>query len=465
MSEISQNSALGVNILREPAAASDAIAEFTARCRVPNLFLCREWLRAWWETYQKNKHLHILVFSKGRENVGIAPLYVNQNYSGIRAYRFLGDGKANYLDIICCEGFERHVANTLLDSLSGDGQPAILDFNDVRSDSIFFTHLETSLSERQIRCSKYPLYPCPFGRLGPNWHSIFGNSIQRSKYRSEFKRKIGKSEQVLSTIGKLEFKIVDNIATWTRVFPQLVEVHSHRFSGTTNRVLKGKGGDFIYRLGKNLLGRGMVVSLLTLDEEPISFIIGFIMGNAFVHYIPAFDPAFKKSSIGHLHLKYFSEWLIKEGVGIMDLSKGDHAYKQKWTTEVFWNYRYFIHLNPTAVSRVHYLLRKKQIEAILWGRERGYNSQIKKLVAAVECLFSPNGMQRQKTLRIRSQTEETSVFHETNFSYRELKKIPWAYRAPLVDYYLSHPRDDLRLYVDGAKIVLKNRTKNEFCML
>ena len=49
-------------------------------------------------------------------------------------------------------------------------------------------------------------------------------------------------------------------------------------------------------------GSNLSLSIIELDGVLVSFLIGFKMGQFFVDYAPAFDPALALFSLGQIHL-------------------------------------------------------------------------------------------------------------------------------------------------------------------
>ena len=51
-----------------------------------------EWLSVWWKWFGKNRELHLLSLTRGRELVGILPLYVSRTRFGGRKLSWIGVG-------------------------------------------------------------------------------------------------------------------------------------------------------------------------------------------------------------------------------------------------------------------------------------------------------------------------------------------------------------------------------------
>ena len=64
-----------------------------------------DWLRLWWDHYQANRELFILVAREGEQVVGIAPLMIEtssavKGLASRRTIGFLGQGASDYGDFI-----------------------------------------------------------------------------------------------------------------------------------------------------------------------------------------------------------------------------------------------------------------------------------------------------------------------------------------------------------------------------
>ena len=75
------------------------------------------------------------------------------------------------------------------------------------------------------------------------------------------------------------------------------------------------------------------MSELRLNDEPISWHIGFLYQNRFYWYLPVYKPEFSQYSPGKLHLYLCIEDALSKGANIFDLLRGDESYKTGWTKE------------------------------------------------------------------------------------------------------------------------------------
>lgn len=88
---------------------------------------------------------------------------------------------------------------------------------------------------------------------------------------------------------------------------------------------------------ENLLKEGLRVGLvhlseLRLDDQPISWHLGFLHRGVFYYYLPSFEASMERFSPGKIHLYYCMVDAIEKRAGFFDHLRGVEAYKAGWAT-------------------------------------------------------------------------------------------------------------------------------------
>jgi CelD/BcsL family acetyltransferase involved in cellulose biosynthesis len=94
---------------------------------------------------------------------------------------------------------------------------------------------------------------------------------------------------------------------------------------------------------KNLLTYGIPTgvthfSVLSLNNKPINWHLGFIVHGRFYYYMHTFDPGYSNYSPGKIHLFYLIKSCFRDKLKTFDFLRGDEAYKagiSRESTELF----------------------------------------------------------------------------------------------------------------------------------
>lgn len=170
---------------------------------------------------------------------------------------------------------------------------------------------------------------CPFIDIGEyddfrHYFDSLGKSL-----RKDIRRK----RRMLGASGVLDFHVYgkQELENALKVFPAFLDVHTRKWP----YAFKTPG--FHEKLLSNGLPAGLVhFSEIRVDNDPISWEIGFRDGRKAYSYMPAYREEYAGYSPGKLHLASLIEDCFKSGVKIFDFMRGSEEYKGEWTdSEIF----------------------------------------------------------------------------------------------------------------------------------
>jgi CelD/BcsL family acetyltransferase involved in cellulose biosynthesis len=153
----------------------------------------------------------------------------------------------------------------------------------------------------------------------------FSRSLSRS-FRGDIKRQ----KQRIETQGKLKLHVYGQNETEKALttLPLIVEEHNKKWP------LSYKAPGFYENLIRNCLQSGSLhMSEVLLDDQPISWHIGFIYKSRYYWYLPVYRSEYSQYSPGKLHLYMCIEEALRKNVIVFDLLKGDEDYKKQWTNK------------------------------------------------------------------------------------------------------------------------------------
>jgi CelD/BcsL family acetyltransferase involved in cellulose biosynthesis len=96
------------------------------------------------------------------------------------------------------------------------------------------------------------------------------------------------------------------------------------------------------------------IPVMTINNKPVAFCLGFIDHNKFYYYIPSFDTEFVNISPGNLLIEFIVENFTSLAINELDFMKGDESYKLKWSSTFRTNYRLLV-ANNSIKSKFIYL--------------------------------------------------------------------------------------------------------------
>ena len=258
-----------------------------------------------------------------------------------------------------------------------------------------------------------------------NFDEFFKNVYTSAKKRTELK----KFQRKVSELGDFKIVNVEDKAGYDanmNYLNQIYKVHSERFADVYATSFFGseKMRPYYSELIKSLMyGEKAHISLLILDEVVIAFIFCLTNGKVLIDWIPAFDPAFAKYSLGIVQYKMLFEEICNQGkYQLFDYSKGSSVYKRKWAKEETYNYQFLIKLsrwNPFAW--LFYAIDKAKFTFKVYLRNKGLLSWIKHKLG--EMISFIHGDKKEASL-LKTREIESQGECSFKFNYAELNNLP-----------------------------------------
>lgn len=146
---------------------------------------------------------------------------------------------------------------------------------------------------------------------------------RKSSFRHTIKRRLKRFHE----LGAVEYKIIYDTKEALEYLPKLLDLHKQLWPNAYKAPL----------FHKNLMIQGLKngklhFSILSLNSEPISYVLSFVHQGRYCHYMSAYDLEYRNHSIGNLHILNCFEDCIQKKFHTYDLLRGDEAYKFDWTT-------------------------------------------------------------------------------------------------------------------------------------
>jgi CelD/BcsL family acetyltransferase involved in cellulose biosynthesis len=296
------------------------------------IFLTWEWLYTWWKHLAGGRKLHVLVIRSGVDLIAIAPLASPSTklirLAHIRALEFLGTGSvgSDYLDIIARRGKEDEAMDILVDYLLRE--KFVLDLKQLVKNRSLVLQLAARLQQQRWNRSEIHTDICPFIDLaGHTWTSF--QADLGPKHRYNFHRRL----KNLYRDFDASFECIESEDQRSTALVTLVALHNKRMQerGGSDGLHSAELVGFHEELTRLALARGWLrLFILTLNDEKVAALYGFMYGNKFYFYQSGFDPRYAPYSVGLVTMGLAIEAAIKDGAEEFDLLHGDEKYKSLW---------------------------------------------------------------------------------------------------------------------------------------
>jgi CelD/BcsL family acetyltransferase involved in cellulose biosynthesis len=293
------------------------------------IFQTYQWLASWEKTFgHQCEPLYVVVpTSDGATIEGIAPLMVTKGFLGQRVVRFVGDGRADYGDLLFPTS-RLDVVKRLLDQLWGakDRWDCLL-LNSIPSESPTLAAIEEFCRRYGCRLLQRELYPSPTllikGKEEEAWKLFNRYSLRRRQ--NYFQRQ-----------GELRFKAIRGLDVMNHLDGFFTQ-HIARWAGTKtpSLFLEEKNRQFYRELARAFCETGwLVFSMVEWKGRPLAMHMGFDYQGRFMWYKPSFDQAYAKHSPGLVLLRYLIGYAIEQKCEEFDFSIGDEPFKRRFANHV-----------------------------------------------------------------------------------------------------------------------------------
>ncbi len=305
-----------------------------AQSESDNIFLTHEWVTTWWKHFGHNKELFVLVIMKEEEPIGIVPWMMTRIWRKnniLKKIEFIGTGLATWGDFIltnkkseCVDAVIKYLKSepnawTMIDMRNtylGSGNMDILKNVSDKNGLIYRSDLDSV---------------CPYFEISSDWESFhdktFSKKTQRYR-RRDFRR--------LQKRGETNFIHVTDLYSYPDVINKIIRLDQKK---SNQKGSEGRSLFDIEELKKfmtNILSTfstngWLHIALLELDNETISYFIGFQYSGTYYAWTTAYDPGFAYYSPGKLLMENVIQRCFNKKYNEIDLLRGASTFKSEWT--------------------------------------------------------------------------------------------------------------------------------------
>lgn len=300
------------------------IAALSPRATV---FQTWEWCAAWWRHKGgRGRRFVALAFDDDDVPVGYALLWRDPLTSELRP---IGDGDADYLDILAHPAHETGVVIALLEWLAGDGKRYRLDVRQARPGGVLAANLANAEAVATLaQTATVPGEVCPSLALPASWDD-YTKSLGKKR-----RANIGYYERNLSKhFAEVVFAVSDE-TTHAEDTEAFFALHQRRWNA---RLLPGAFASaanrrFHYDIAKSLLAGGFLrLHTLTLDQRVEAALYCFHKNETTYYYLGGFEPELSRFSVGSVLTARAIKYAIETDKATrFDFLRGNESYKYAW---------------------------------------------------------------------------------------------------------------------------------------
>ena len=313
-------------------AAAGTWERLRQRAPTESLFMTPDWLEPWCRHLGSGRPFVFGIQDAG-EVIALAP--IDRTWvGGLAVLRPLGLGVSDYYDLLLpAESDRRQQAlAAFADALvSRAGAWDAIDLRGVPSESPTVQELIAAAEARGMRHAVVPGYSRPAVNLDGTWEDLLNSRPGRFRYnlRSRFRR--------LEERGTVRYRTVTRPGDVRWAMVALTELHARRWRGQHTATIFSSSSAarrFYGEAAQRYAERGMLdLTLLEVDGRPVAGSLGFVDGDVYYYYLPAWEPELAPLAPSTLLLSHLIERAYERGLRRFDFMLGDEPYKARWATE------------------------------------------------------------------------------------------------------------------------------------
>ncbi len=313
------------------------------------------WADAWIESFGERGEMCVAVATdstRPARALAILPMWAGEHGELF----LIGDPSSDYQDLVCArDGDEIDAAlHAMLQSLAGArrGWKRMV-FDNLREDSILLPALRRLAAAGRLpfAASDQLSSRCPVVGIRDR-PAVLDEILKKKSLRRHY--------NAMAKLPGFRYRRVDSADEAALLLDALFDQHVARWAINGGRSLfaEQRNRDFYRRLVASP-GFFRFIHFVAVEVEgrPIATHLGFLRGDTFIWYKPAFDPNFERKSPGEVMMRCLFDEFQAAGLGEFDFTRGEESFKSRFATQVRQSHR--ITLFASSVDKAVYSTREK----------------------------------------------------------------------------------------------------------
>lgn len=288
------------------------------------VFQTHQWMRSWLGAYSDRFEPLFVTVAADSRVVALAPLVIDHRRPWQRTIRFVGNGRADYSDILAKSNHDEVLVATLA-ALRSHGRWDVIKLSNVPSESPTVDALRKACEKMGWHILIGDQFVCP---------SLVVQGNEEAAQRILNKPSLRRPHNYFRRVGELTLR---NLTTRREIEPMLEtffaqHVARRKLVGNESMFAESSNRRLFQDLTVNLDGTGwLLFSVVELDGRPIACHFGFDYNGVVTWYKPSFDVAHALHSPGLLMVRHLISHTIEHGRRELDFTTGDEPFKRRFT--------------------------------------------------------------------------------------------------------------------------------------
>ena len=308
---------------------------------VDNIFLTWEWQFNWWNAFNSNKTLSIILIRNSENKlVGIAPLYISKRIllriASFYELRFIGYGNratSEYLNFICEESKEKELVEYLMQIIFNDlKQWHIFSICDMPDDSYNKTLALNYIDRNRLYNLAKEVKPaCPIIKIPSSWD--FYVQSRPKRMRSNLRR----CRRNLEKEFDVKISEYNDISESNGAFSHFQRLYASRRKQKqeSNKYALENYKIFQENVAKSMSDKKWLhLCLLSLNKNVVAAQYSFKYKDKLYLYQMGFDATYAKFDVSQNLISYIIEKESNDGLIECDLLRGEEWYKMRWANSL-----------------------------------------------------------------------------------------------------------------------------------
>jgi CelD/BcsL family acetyltransferase involved in cellulose biosynthesis len=311
--------------------------EVVAESAAPSIFLTRDWISAWWDSFGAGLDPCLLrVAAADGRTLGIAPIYLERLRVPATRLGLLGDRVvgSEYLGLAARRGSEAEVARAAAEWLDAERPPwHLAELNGLREADPAARELELALGARGARADEEE-HPCSAIALPRDFEEYL------ARVSSKFRRRYRQRTNKLLRSCEVRFLRAESDADLSAQLAVLFRLHQARWieAGRPGAFADRRTRSFYLDVSRRLLrSGGLRFWHLEADGAIRASQFGFAYNGVLHSLQEAYDSEFSPPGVGGLGVVLRGHVLrtaIEEGLRSYDFLGGVEDHKLRWGASV-----------------------------------------------------------------------------------------------------------------------------------
>lgn len=343
------------------------------RSEANTIFLTWEWLYTWWQHFNSDRQLAIILIEHNNQLVGIAPFFREHfrvgRFISLQSLQWLGIGEvgSDYLNLISEPGYEKDVCRKVCEEISHNAKNwDLLKLTDLPSGGHAYTNFFTFFAED--KAFEYQLgreYICPYIQLkGYSWGSFLKDLSANMRYNLR-----RRNRQVFELLGAkvTQCEEKSDIAPF---LDSIFDMHLKRWNlrGGSDGFSTPQVHAFHQAVAIELFNKGWLrLYLLEIEHKPVAGIYGMEYKDTFYFYQSGMLPEWERYSVGMVLLGQTIKDSISRQLTTYDFLHGTENYKFNWTQTLRHTSSLIVCPSSKIVPKAYFLMQtvKKKISSLI----------------------------------------------------------------------------------------------------